>query len=232
MRDPASGSRKLAVPTATRRLRRPETTSASAPDSIPPMPITGIDTAPATRAPARARRDPGSRAPRGRRRPAPASGSRVPGSSAAASSVLISETASAPPSSAAAATLAGSATFGVSFTISGFGGQGRTASSSASVSSRLLADDQARLHVRTRDVQLQRRDLVRDPQRPRRAAGTLRGSSPSPRRSAGPAARRAPGRSCSEEALESLVREADRVDHPRRRLEDPRRGVARLEARA
>ena len=56
------------------------------------------------------------------------------GSIALAFSVLISETASAPPSSAATATAAGSATFGVSFTISGFAVSGRSASSSAAVS--------------------------------------------------------------------------------------------------
>ena len=48
MRAPASGSRKLAVPTATAVAPAARKASASAPDSIPPMPITGIDTAPAT----------------------------------------------------------------------------------------------------------------------------------------------------------------------------------------
>ena len=60
---------------------------------------------------------------------------RVAGSIALAFSVLISETASAPLSSAATATAAGSATLGVSFTISGFAVSGRSASSSAAVSS-------------------------------------------------------------------------------------------------
>ena len=62
-------------------------------------------------------------------------GRRGRGRSRSAFSVLISETASAPPSSAATATAAGSATFGVSLTISGFAVRGRSASSSAAVSS-------------------------------------------------------------------------------------------------
>ena len=56
------------------------------------------------------------------------------GSIALAFSVLIRETESAPPSSAATATAAGSATLGVSLTISGFGVSGRSASSNAAVS--------------------------------------------------------------------------------------------------
>ena len=63
-----------------------------------------------------------------------AAGRPVAGSIALAFRVLISETASAPPCSAATATAAGSATFGVSFTISGFAVSGRSASSSAAVS--------------------------------------------------------------------------------------------------
>ena len=74
--------------------------------------------------------------------------------------VLISETASAPPSSAAIATAAGSATFGVSLTISGFSVSGRSASSRASVSLGLLADDQAGVDVGAGDVELDRGDLL------------------------------------------------------------------------
>ena len=125
MRDPAIGSRKFAVPTATRRRRRPET--------------------PARRPPTRSlpSRSPGSRPRRPRARtcssatariagperpplPAPSQGPRVAGSIAVAFSVLISETASAPPASAAMATAPGSATFGVSFTISGLAVSGRS----------------------------------------------------------------------------------------------------------
>ena len=121
--------------------------------------------------------------------PAARAGCPVAGSIALAFSVLIRETASAPPSSAATATASGLATFGVSFTINGFSVSGRSASSSASVSSGLLADDQAGVHVGTGDVQLDSRDLVplRDLARP--AARTAPGSSPSPRRSTAPATR-------------------------------------------
>ena len=69
-------------------------------------------------------------------RPPPSQGSPVAGSIALAFSVLISETASAPARLGGdARPRAGSATFGVSFTISGFSVSGRSASSSASVSS-------------------------------------------------------------------------------------------------
>ena len=54
---------------------------------------------------------------------------------------------------------------------------------------RLLADDQARVDVRAGDVELDRRDLVALRQRPRPVARTPPGWSPSPRRSAAPAAR-------------------------------------------
>ena len=56
------------------------------------------------------------------------------GSRAVAWTVLISERASAPPCSAAKAIVSGSATFGVSLTISGFEVSGRTAVSKPSVS--------------------------------------------------------------------------------------------------
>ena len=102
----------------------------------------------------------------GRRRARPP----LRGSSALAFSVLISETASAPPSSAAIATAAGSATLGVSLTISGFSVSGRSASSSASGLGRLLADDQPRLDVGAGDVELQRGDLVALRRRPRPGA--------------------------------------------------------------
>ena len=88
------------------------------------MPITGTETAAAT-----SRTWPSANAriagPESPPLPAPSQASSVAGSIAAASSVLISETASAPPSSAARATVAGSATFGVSLTISGLAVRGR-----------------------------------------------------------------------------------------------------------
>src|SRR5215213_2770573 len=61
-------------------------------------------------------------------------GRSVSGSIALALMVLINDTASAPPSSAATATAAGSATLGVSFTISGLAVRGRSASTRAAVS--------------------------------------------------------------------------------------------------
>ena len=201
--------------------RRRAIASASAPVSTPPMPITGIETAAATRRTCSSAtvRTAGPESPP---LPAPSQGSAAPGASGVAFIVLISETASAPPSSAATATAAGSATFGVSFTISGFAVSGRSGLEQRPRLGRLLADDQPGLDVRAGDVELDRRDLVarrrprstsarellgarrhhRDDQR-HRQLGELR-------------------QVVREEALEALVREPDRVDHPGRRL--PERG--------
>ena len=107
------------------------------------MPITGIATAAATRltcCSAIGRTAGPDRPPL----PAPSQGSDAPGAIATAFSVLISETASAPPSSAATATAAGSATFGVSFTISGLSVSGRRSAQQRHGLGGLLADDQAR----------------------------------------------------------------------------------------
>ena len=173
-------------------------------------------------APARSSAPPGPKAAAAAR---PARAPRSPGRSRAAFRVLISETASAPPSSAATATAAGSATFGVSFTISGLPVSGRRAPSEPAVSVGLLADDQPRVHVRAGDVELDRGDLVAAATALDQPARTPRRSSPSPRRSAARGARRAAaGR--VEEAVEALVREPDRVDHPGRGLPEPRRRVA------
>ena len=148
-----------------------------------------------------------------------------PGRSRSAFSVLISETASAPPSSAATATAAGSATFGVSLTINGFSVSGRSASSSAAVSpgcsptispewtlgqetlSSIAATSSRSATASTRRANsswLGRHH--RDDQR-HRQLGQLR-------------------QVLGEEPLEPLVRQPDRVDHPRRRLPDPLRLVA------
>ena len=100
----------------------------------PPMPTIGSSPPRRQRGPGppRSAASPARRAPPGLPR---CPGCAVAGSIALAFIVLINETASAPPSSAATATAAGSATFGVSFTISGFAVSGRSASSSAAVSS-------------------------------------------------------------------------------------------------
>ena len=123
------------------------------------MPITGIETAAAT-APdlvrGRPAAPPGPRARRCRRR-ATARGSGV---DPVARSVLISETASAPALGRRRATAAGSATLGVSLTISGFAVSGRSASEQRQRLVGLLADDQPRLDVRAGDVELDRRHLV------------------------------------------------------------------------
>ena len=163
--------------------------------------------------------------PKGRRCPAPSQGSPVAGSIALAFSVLISETASAPPSSAATATAAGSATFGVSFTISGFAVSGRSASSSAAVSAGCSPTISPECDVRTGDVELDRGDLVAlgdrlDQARELLAAG--RHHRDDQRHGQLRQLRQVLG----EESLEALVRQADRVDHPGGRLPDPRRRVA------
>ena len=163
--------------------------------------------------------------PRGRRDRRPAPGAPLAGSIALAFSVLISETASAPPSSAATATAAGSATLGVSFTISGFAVSGRSASSSASVSlgcsptirpewtlGQETLSSIAATSSRSADRLDQARELLaagrhhRDDQR-HRQLGQLR-------------------QVLGQEAFEPLVRQPDRVDHPRRGLPDPLRRVA------
>ena len=139
--------------------------------------------------------------------------------------MLISETASAPPPRRATATAAGSATLGVSFTISGLRVSGRSASSRASVSigfsptispewtlgqetfssiaGHLVAlvegaDDAGEVLA----VGGHRRDDQRD-----RQLGQLRQVG-------------------GEEAREALVRQADRVQHPGGGLPDPPRRVA------
>ena len=154
--------------------------------------------------------------------PAASAGSPVAGSIALAFRVLISETASAPPSSAATATAAGSATLGVSFTISGFAVSGRSASSSAAVSvgcsptirpewtlGQETLSSIAATSSRSADAADQLRELLparrhhRDDQRHRQLG--------QPRQVLG------------EEALQALVRQPDRVDHPGRGLPDPPR---------
>ena len=130
---PARGSLKLSVPTATSVAPAAMNSRASAPLEMPPMPTIGIWTAAAT---ARTWATAIGRTADPERPPWPAAmpGRPVAGSIALAFNVLINDTASAPPSSAATATAAGSATLGVSFTISGFSVSGRNASNSAAVS--------------------------------------------------------------------------------------------------
>ena len=190
IRSAASGSRKLAVPTATsaaparadpgrarrsrpRPCRRPATSTAAATSATCLSAI--VRTA----------------GPESPPLPAPSQGVAAAARAAPPSAVLISETASAPPSAAATATAAGSATFGVSFTISGLRGQRPQRLHQRPRLGGLLADDQARVHVRAGDVELDRGDLVAARRPPRPSPRTPRRSSPSPRRSAAPAARRA-----------------------------------------
>ena len=210
---PPRGSRRR--PAARARRRRSRRRPCRPPESAPRRRRARTCSS-ATPAP------PGPRARRCRPR---ARAAAWPDRSRVAFSVLISETASAPPSAAATATAAGSATFGVSFTISGLSVSGRSASSSAAVSSGCsptISPDWT-LGQETLSSIAATSSRCRDA--PRRAARTPRGSSPSPRRSAAPAAGQL-RQVLLEESLEALVREPDRVDHPGRRLPEPRRRVS------
>ena len=129
----------------------------------------------------------------------------VAGSIALAFSVLISETASAPPSSAATATAAGSATFGVSFTISGFSVSGRSASSSAAVSSGCSPTIRPEWTLGQETLSSIAATSSRAADRRRPGARTPRGWSPSPRRSAAPAARASCGRSSARNPSRPLL---------------------------
>src|SRR3954454_19772821 len=133
IRRPASGSRKLSVPTATQRAPTARKSRASRPDAMPPMPIAGIATREQT-ALSCARAIARTAGPDTPPLPAPSHGSPLRGSNAMPFSVLIRETASAPASSAALATAAGSVAFGVSFTISGLAVSGRRRSTARAVS--------------------------------------------------------------------------------------------------
>ena len=66
----------------------------------------------------------------------------------------------------------------------------------------------------------------RAPSASRICSKLLRRRSPSRRRSAAPAAWRRSGRSSAMKRVEALVRQADRVDHSRPRLPQPRRRIA------
>ena len=70
---------------------------------------------------------------------------------------------------------------------------------------RLLAHDQPRAHVRAGHVELDCRDLVACGDLARRAGRTRRGRSPSPRRSAAPAARASCGRSSARNPSRPLL---------------------------
>ena len=170
---------------------------------------------------------PDRRARRGRRCPPPSQGRPIAGSMALAFSVLISETASAPPSSAATrdrgrvgdvrrqlhdqrlrgqrpqrARAAPRVSAGCSPTISPDWTLGQETLSSIAATSVAAAD---------------RLDQPRE---------LARGSSPITETISGTGSSASCGRSSAEEALEALVRQPDRVDHPGRRLPEPRRRVA------
>ena len=157
---------------------------------------------------------------------------RVAGSIALAFSVLISETASAPPSSAATATAAGSATFGVSFTISGFSVSGRSASSSAAVSAGCSPTIRPEwtLGQETLSSIAATSSLLADAARP--GARTPRGWCAITETISGTGSSASCGRSSARKPVEALVRQPDRVDHPGRRLPDPLRLVAGPRLRA
>ena len=115
----------------------------------------------------------------------------VPGSTAEASSVLISETASAPPAWAAAATVRRRRHVRRELHDQRLGGQRPHSLEELLCLVGLLADDQTRLHVRTRDVQLQPGHLGPIGNAFHEPREFARGSSPSLRRSAAREAGRA-----------------------------------------
>ena len=188
------------------------------------MPITGISTRLATAATcSRAiARIAGPETPPVR---PPSHGSPVSGSSAIPFSVFTSETASAPAPSAAAATAAGSR--GVRrelhdqrlrrlrpHALDRQGGLGR-----------VRAHDQAGLHVRAGHVQLQHRDLVALAHRGHEVSELLAREAHHRDHERHRQARQL-GQVRGEEALQALVRQPDRVDHPGGGLPEPRRRVA------
>ncbi len=223
---PDRGSSRCRPPPRWRRARGNR--GHRRPLSMPPIPITGTLTSPATRrtwSSATGRTAGPERPPL----PAPSQGSRVPGSRPVARSVLISDTASAPPSSAASATAAGSAVFGVSFTISGFSVSGRRAEQSASVSAGCSPTIRPDLTFGQETLSSIAATSSRSPT-PATSREKPSRRSPSPRRPAGRAAPPAaagplpgsPRGPCSE---------PDGVDHPARGLIKARRRIARARLR-
>ena len=121
---------------------------------------------------------------------------------------------------------AGDAQLGVSLTISGLAVRGRTASSRRATSPGSAPNIRPGLDVRAGDVELERGDLVALADGRRRASRPPRGVEPITLTISGTGSSASCGRSCCEEAVEALVRQADRVDQPGRQLPQPRRRVA------
>ena len=115
---------------------------------------------------------------------------------------------------------------GVSLAISGLSRQRAHALDGARGLGRVGAHDQAGLDVRAGEVELDQRDLVARRRPPRPARPARRGRSPSPTTNSGTGSSASCGRSSARKPLEALVRQADRVDQPGRRLPQPRRRVA------
>ena len=188
--DPARGSRKLSVPTATRDAPAATNSAASAPLATPPMPIRGISTAAPT---ARSWCSATVRTAGPERPPLPAASA---GSAAGRVERRRLERVDQ-------RDRVGPALLGGDRDRGGLGDVGRQLHDQRLRGQRpqrrqqrlglgrLLADDQAGVDVRAGDVELDRGDLLPLRRRPRPAGRTARGSSPSPRRSAAPAARRA-----------------------------------------
>ena len=168
---------------------------------------------------------PGRPGPRARRCRRPATDAALPGSRPPARSVLINETASAPPASAAAAIAAGSATLGVSFTISGFSLRGRICSSRATISAGCSPTMRPDLTLGQETLSSIAATSLREPTRSTSVAKpSLLGAMTETHR--GTEQARQLRQVVDEKALEALVRQADRVDHSRRRLVQTRRRVA------
>ena len=224
---PASGvAEALRADRHERRARRRADPARAPRCCTPPMPITGISTRAATRrhlgerdrADRRSRQAAGAAAqPRlgaaGRRTDRPRA---MRGASASARSVLISDTASAPPSCAASAQAATSAAFGVSFTISGLPVCGRTAPHDLLQLAGIGADVQARLHVRARHVQLDRRDLRARVARLAASSAISAAVEPITFVISGTGSVCQRRQILGQIARQALVRQADRVDQARR----------------
>ena len=222
---PASGIAEAGGADRDDAAPRPRAGRARAsPLSTPPMPTTGIDTAAATSATCLSAivRTAGPESPP---LPAPSQGS-PPGASGAALSVLISETASAPALLRRDRDRSRVGDVRRQLHDQRLAGQRPQRLQQRRRLARLLADDQARVHVRAGDVELDRSDLVALARPPRPARRTPRRSSPSPRRSAAPAARPAAAGRRPRKPSSALVGQPDRVDHRRRLLPEPRRRVA------
>ena len=153
-------------------------------------------------------------------------GRRVSTSMAIARNVFTSDTASAPASSAALAIELMSVTFGVSFGMTGSVVTARTArTTSAGAVDAAAERDAAFLDVRARDVQLERGDAFDVRQDRRQLHVFLDGRSADIHDDDG-AARAKLRHLFGDESMDADALQADRVQHSRGRLHDPRRRMA------